>query len=164
MNRILLIILLFSVCLVSCKKGYDAVEEVRTQAAKDDKIVQDYIVDKGLTGKAIKIDTTGVYYIVMKPGSGNALFTNSTRVTIDYTSRILTTGVVFSESNNFHPSFTLGEVIRAWQLGIPQIKEGGKVRILAPSRYAYGPFDQPDIGLPANSIVDFEIELLDVTN
>jgi FKBP-type peptidyl-prolyl cis-trans isomerase FkpA len=164
MNRILLIILLFSVCLVSCKKGYDAVEEVRTQAAKDDKIVQDYIVDKGLTGKAIKIDTTGVYYIVMKPGSGNALFTNSTRVTIDYTSRILTTGVVFSESNNFHPSFTLGEVIRAWQLGIPQIKEGGKVRILAPSRYAYGPFDQPDIGLPPNSVVDFEIELLDVTN
>jgi FKBP-type peptidyl-prolyl cis-trans isomerase FkpA len=164
MNRILLIILLFSVCLVSCKKGYDAVEEVKTQAAKDDKIVQDYIVDKGLTGKAIKIDTTGVYYIVMAPGSGNALFTNSTRVTIDYTSRILTTGVVFAESNNFHPFYTLGEVIRAWQLGIPQIKKGGKVRILAPSRYAYGPFDQPDIGLPANSIVDFEIELLDVTN
>lgn len=164
MNRILLIILLCTVCLVSCKKGYDAVEEVRTQAVKDDKIIQDYIADNNLTGKAVKIDTTGVYYVVLAPGNGNALFTNSTRVTIDYTGRILTTGVVFAESNNFHPSFSLGEVLRAWQLGIPQIKKGGKVRILAPSRYAYGPFDQPDIGLPPNSVVDFEIELLDVTN
>jgi FKBP-type peptidyl-prolyl cis-trans isomerase FkpA len=164
MNRILLTILLFAFCLVSCKKGYDAVEVVREQAARDDKIIQDYIVDNALTGKAIKIDTTGVYYVVLAPGSVNALFTNSTRVTIDYTGRVLTTGTVFAESNNFHPSFTLGEVIRAWQLGIPQIKKGGKVRILAPSRYAYGPFDQPDIGLPKNSVVDFEIELIDVTN
>jgi FKBP-type peptidyl-prolyl cis-trans isomerase FkpA len=169
MNKILLILLFSVVCLSSCKKGYDAVEEERTQAQIDDKIIQDYIAGTpGLSAVAKQIDSagiaTGVYYVELAPGSGNDLFTSSTRITIDYTSKILLTGEVFAKSNNFHPSFTLGEVLRAWKLGIPQIKKGGRIRIIAASRYAYGPYDQPEINLPKNSVVDFEIELLDVTN
>ncbi|MCQ6958247.1 FKBP-type peptidyl-prolyl cis-trans isomerase [Mucilaginibacter aquariorum] len=169
MNKILLILLFSVVCLSSCKKGYDAVAEERTQAEIDDKIIQDYIAGTpGLSAVAKRIDSagiaTGVYYVELAPGSGNDLFTSSTRITIDYTSKKLLTGEVFARSNNFHPSFTLGEVLRAWKLGIPQIKKGGKIRIIAASRYAYGPYDQPEINLPKNSVVDFEIELLDVTN
>jgi FKBP-type peptidyl-prolyl cis-trans isomerase FkpA len=167
MNRILLILFLSIVCLSACKKGYDPVAEERVQAGIDDKIIQDYIAaHPGLDAK--RVDSagvaTGVYYVVLAPGSGNTLFTNSTRITIDYTSRKLLTGEVFAESNDFHPSFTLGEVLRAWKLGIPQIRKGGKIRIIAASRYAYGPYDQPELNLPKNSVVDFEIELLDVTN
>ncbi|MGY4539927.1 FKBP-type peptidyl-prolyl cis-trans isomerase FkpA [Mucilaginibacter sp. UYNi724] len=169
MNRVLLILFLSVVCFSSCKKGYDSLEEERTQAAKDDQIIQDYIAaTPGLSAKIQQVDSagikTGVYYVEEKAGTGNDVFTNSTRITIDYTSKILTTGFVFGQSNNFHPSFSLGEVLRAWQLGIPNIKKGGKIRIIAASRYAYGPYDQPEIKLPANSVVDFEIELLDVTN
>jgi len=169
MNKILLILLFSVVCLSSCKKGYDAIEEERTQAQIDDKIIQDYIAGTpGLSAVAKRIDSagiaTGVYYVELKPGSGNDLFTNSTRITVDFTSKELLTGRVFAQSNNFHPSFILGEVLRAWKLGIPQIKKGGKIRIIAASRYAYGPYDQPEINLPKNSVVDFEIELLDVTN
>lgn len=165
MNKALLFILLLVgvAAASSCKKGYDVVAEVREQAAKDDKIVQDYIAANNLT-TARQIDTTGVYYIVVAPGSGNDLFTNSTRVTVDYTGRKLTSGEVFASSNNFHPSYSLGEVIRGWRLGIPQIKKGGKVRLLLPSRYAYGPYAQPTLGLEPNSILDFDIELLDITN
>ncbi|WP_129876298.1 FKBP-type peptidyl-prolyl cis-trans isomerase [Mucilaginibacter terrigena] len=169
MNRILLILFLCVVCLSACKKGYDPIAEERVQAEKDDKIIQDYIAATPGLGAVIKrVDSagiaTGVYYVELAPGSGNELFTNSTRITIDYTSKVLTTGEVFAESNNFHPSFTLGEVLRAWKLGIPQIKKGGKIRIISASKYAYGPYDQPQINLPKNSVVDFEIELLDVTN
>ncbi|AMR34371.1 hypothetical protein A0256_24405 [Mucilaginibacter sp. PAMC 26640] len=164
MNKLLLIILLFIAGLSSCKKGFDAVAEVKAQAVIDDKEVQDFIAGKGLANVAHQIDTTGVYYIVINPGDGNDLYTNSTRVTVDYTGRILSSGKEFTQSNNFHPSFSLGEVIKGWQLGIPQIKKGGTVRLLIPSRYAYGPYDQPAIGLPKNSVVDFDIQLLDVTN
>ena len=167
MNRVLLILLLFCVGFVSCKKGYDEAETVRAQAVKDDQIIQDYLTANP-TVKAQRVDSagvaTGVYYLVLNPGEGNALFTSSTQVTVNYTGKILTTGVKFTESGRFTPSFRLGDVIRAWQLGIPQVKKGGHVRILAPSRYAYGSFDQPEIGLPANSVVDFDINLLDVTN
>jgi FKBP-type peptidyl-prolyl cis-trans isomerase FkpA len=164
MNRLLLIILLLAAGLSSCKKGYDVVAEVRAQGVIDEKIITDYIDANGLTTAAKRIDTTGVFYIVIAPGEGNDLFTNSTRVTVDFTGRILTSGQEFTKSNGFHPSFALGEVIRGWQLGIPQIKKGGTVRLLIPSRYAYGPYDQTDLGLPKNSVLDFDIKLLDVTN
>lgn len=169
MNRVLLILFLSVICFSSCQKGYDSVAEERTQADIDQKIIEDYIAaTPGLGAKVKQVDSagvkTGVYYVEEVAGTGNAIFTNSTRITIDYTSKILTTGVVFAQSNNFHPSFSLGEVLRAWQLGIPNAKKGGKFRIIAASRYAYGPYDQPEINLPKNSVVDFEIELLDVTN
>ncbi|RWY47879.1 FKBP-type peptidyl-prolyl cis-trans isomerase [Mucilaginibacter gilvus] len=164
MNRLLVIILLLAAGLSSCKKGFDVAEEVRAQGVVDDKIVEDYIAANGLTTTAKRIDTTGVFYIVIAPGEGSNLFTNSTRVTVDYKGRILTSGKEFTQSNNFHPSFTLGEVIRGWRLGIPQIKKGGTVRLLLPSRYAYGPYPQQTLGLPENSVLDFDIQLLDVTN
>jgi FKBP-type peptidyl-prolyl cis-trans isomerase FkpA len=167
MNRILLLFILSVVCLSACKKGYDSIADERVQAQKDDKIIQDYFAaNPGL--KAQRIDSagvaTGVYYVVEDPGSGSTLFTNSTLITIDYTSRKLATGEIFAQSNNFHPFYSLGSVIRAWKLGIPKIKKGGRIRIIAASRYAYGPYDQPSINLPANSVVDFDIQLLDVTN
>ena len=167
MNRILLILLLLSVSLYSCKKGYDPIAESRAQAEADDKIIQDYLATNPAI-KAVRVDSagtaTGVYCVILAPGEGNALYTSSTSITVNYTGKILTTGEQFTESGRFNPSFRLGEVIRAWQLGIPQIKKGGRVRILAASRYAYGAYDQPEIGLPKNSIVDFDIQLLDVTN
>lgn len=169
MNRVLLILLLSVVCFSSCQKGYDSVAEERTQAAKDDEVIQDYITaHPDIKDKIVQVDSagvkTGVYYVELAPGSGNTIFTNSTRITISYISKILTTGQVFAQSNNFHPSYSLGEVLRAWKLGIPHVKKGGKIRIIAASRYAYGPYEQPEIKLPANSVVDFEIELFDVTN
>lgn len=168
MNRALLILLLVAACFASCKKGYDAVQLERDQAVVDDGIIQDYIDSHNLRDKVQEVDSvdvkTGIYIIPLNPGTGSDVFTNSTRITVSYTAKILTTGVVFAQSNDFHPSFTLGETLRAWKLSIPKIKKGGKIRILSPSRYAYGPYPQTDLGLPENSVVDFEVELLDVTN
>jgi FKBP-type peptidyl-prolyl cis-trans isomerase FkpA len=77
---------------------------------------------------------------------------------------LLTTQAVFAETGNIHPSFTLGNVIKGWQLGIPLIKKGGIIRLLIPSRYAYGPYEQTQIGLPKNAVLDFDIELYNITN
>jgi FKBP-type peptidyl-prolyl cis-trans isomerase FkpA len=54
--------------------------------------------------------------------------------------------------------------MRGWQLGIPEIKNGGTVTLYLPSRYAYGPYPQPDLGLPANAVLVFQITLYNVTN
>ena len=79
---------------------------------------------------------------------------------------------VFAKTDNIHPSYRLSEVIRGWRVGIPQIKKGGVVRLLLPSRYAYGPFAQPELGkaygltdgLPASAVLDFDITLYDIVN
>lgn len=173
MNRAALIILFLGSCLIiACGKSTSSGKAAyEAQKAIDDKIIADYVqAHPALNAK--KIDTSGVYYIVIKPGSGNDLFTRSTRVTIADTGRLLTTGELFRQTNEFHPSFRLSEIILGWQLGIPKIKKGGIVRLLIPSRYAYGPNPQPLVGvefglkngLPAHAILDFNIQLYDITN
>jgi len=168
-----LFILLFCCCIViGCKKeSVTGAAAEKAQAIIDDKIISDYIAaHPGLNAK--RVDTTGVFYIVVQPGDGNALFTNSTQVTVGYTGRLLTTGQVFAKTDSIHPSFVLSSVIRGWQLGIPQVKKGGIVRLLLPSRYAYGPFAQPLLGkdyglingLPASAVLDFDIQLYDIIN
>jgi FKBP-type peptidyl-prolyl cis-trans isomerase FkpA len=172
MNRAVLIILLFVVGLAACKKAGDLGSTAeKAQAVVDDKIITDYLsANPGL--QATKIDTTGVYYIINQPGTGNALFTNSTMVTVGYTGRVLKTGQIFSQTNSFQPSFSLGQMIRGWQLGIPLLKKGGSIRLFLPSRYAYGPYPQPLLGvsyglkdgLPGAAVLDFDIDLYDITN
>lgn len=168
MSRVLFILLAIVVGFASCKKSASEIDKINVQAEADNKIITTYIQSNGLSSTAKLLDSagvaTGIYYVVLAPGSGNTLYTNSTNITVDFTGKILTSGTVFTNSNNFHPTFQLGAVLRAWKLAIPQIKKGGRIRILSPSRYAYGAYDQPDIGLPANSVVDFDITLLDVTN
>ena len=170
MNRALLIVLFCCAILGACKKEPVGTEAEKAQAIIDDKIITDYLAANGLSAQ--RIDTTGVYYIVLQPGSGNDLFTNSTQVTVGYTGRLLTTGQIFAKTDNVHPSYRLSEVIRGWRLGIPQIKKGGQVRLLIPSRYAYGPFAQPELGkaydltdgLPASAVLDFDITLYNIVN
>jgi len=135
------------------------------QKALDDTIVSKYLRSHpGLNAK--KIDTSGVYYIIKtgEEGSGNDVFTSSTTITVGFTGRRLADSVIFAQTSNFHPSYTLGSVIKGWQLGIPQVKKGGKIRLLIPSRYAYGPYPQDSLHLPANSVLDFSIQLYNVTN
>lgn len=167
MNRILLVICCFAavVFATGCKKSLVGAERYREQARIDDELMQKYITDNNLQDVAKRIDTSGVYYIVLNPGSGSAVFTNSTRVTVGYTAKLLLTGQMVDSTGTFHPSYTLGSgIIKSWQLGIPQVQKGGRVRILTPSRYAYGPYEQPKYGIPANSLMDFDITLYDVTN
>jgi FKBP-type peptidyl-prolyl cis-trans isomerase FkpA len=172
MNRAALIILFLCAGLTACRKSSGGgLAGYKAQAAIDDKIIADYLkADPTLI--ATKIDTSGVYYIITKQGDGSDLFTNSTQVTVGYTGRLLKTGQIFAATNDFHPSFVLAQVMKGWQLGIPHIKKGGIIRLLVPSRYAYGPAPQPLLGvpfglkdgLPANAVLDFDIQLYDVTN
>lgn len=169
MYRILLILLVVGVFFAACKKTVDPTIQYRAQAAIDDKLIQDYIKANNLSAKRTdntSTDTSGVYYIINpgEEGAGNDLFTSSTQVTVGYTAQVLNTTAIIANTNEFHPSYRLGDVILGWRLGIPLIKRNGKIRLLVPSRYAYGPFPQDSIHLPANSVLDFNIKLYNVIN
>ena len=161
-----LLSILFICCMMTgCTKSDSGLVAYKAQAAKDDQIVQEYIKANGLTDVAHKVsDTCGVYYIVKNPGVGANIYTSSTLVTVGDTAKLLTTGEVFYQTSNFHPSYQLGSVILGWYLGIPKVQKGGIVRLLVPSRYAYGPYPQKDYNLPANAILDFDIQVYNITN
>jgi FKBP-type peptidyl-prolyl cis-trans isomerase FkpA len=170
MNRILLVLLLFSACLSGCSKSNDVPAQVRAQAAIDDKIITTYFKTNNLTASVVDSSgvSTGVYYIIDTLGTGSSLYTSSTQVTVGYNGRVLTpegtVGSIFAQTNNFHPSFVLGQVIRGWQLGIPKVAQGGTITLYIPSKYAYGPFAQSQLGLPANAILIFNITVYSITN
>ena len=182
MSRGLSILLLLCSVLVGCTKSTDTgLAAEQAQAAIDDKIISNYLAQNpGLNAKRVDAatnDTSGVYYIIKQAGTGNALFTNSTQVTLADTGKLLYNGTaytdqIFTETNEFHPAYILSQVILGWQAGIPLCPTGGIIRLLIPSRYAYGPNAQPNIGvalgltngLPANAVLDFDIQIYSVAN
>ena len=164
MNRLLLIGLLLCFCVAACQKVTTDAELAQIQLGKDTVIIKNYLVANGLVNKAVKDKATGEYYIIDTLGTGNALFTSSTLITVGYTGYVLGNATPFAQTSNFHPSFALGGVIQGWQIGIPHIKKGGVIRLFVPSGYAYGPYDQTDLNIKANSILDFRIKLYDIAN
>ena len=170
MNRVLLILALFVVCcFTACTKSalYGQVQLKAEGKIEDDSITK-YIQSHGLTGIAKHVqnnDTIGVYYIVLDDtAKTQTLYTSSTSVTVGDTAKLLTAGTTIYYTNEFHPSYALGAVIRAWQLGIPEINQGGEVRLIVPSRYAYGHYPPSGQGIPPDAILDFYIRLYSVTN
>lgn len=148
---ILLAVFTFS----SCKKGevYDA----EKQLAADELLIKEFISEHNIPAQRHQ---TGVYYQVITPGSGNFVYTANTQITAKYTLRLLNGDVIPQSTAPIQ--FSLGGVIPGWQIGIPLIQKGGKIRLIIPSPYAYQNSAQGNI--PANSVLDFDVELVDVQN
>lgn len=83
-------------------------------------------------------------------------------VKVNYKGTLASNGQKFDSSyDHGEPiEFSLGEVIEGWQKGMPGMKVGGKRRLIIPSEMGYGASEIP--GIPANSDLVFEVELLEV--
>ncbi|RZK59989.1 MAG: peptidylprolyl isomerase [Pedobacter sp.] len=133
----------------ACKKdSYDAEKQAKT----DDGLIVDFIAKNSIV--AVK-HSSGLYYQILAPGSGNTNFTSSTTVTVNYEGKLLN-GTGFDKGNN---SFPLGNLIQGWQIGIPLIQKGGRIRLIIPSALAYGN-TSPGAGIPKNAVLDFTIDLI----
>lgn len=95
------------------------------------------------------------------PGTGDVVGASDT-ITAHYTGALAKTGVIFQSSHDTGQPFTspLSGLIKGWQEGIPGMKVGGTRRLLIPAAEAYGA--QAQSGIPANSDLVFEIELVSV--
>ena len=125
------------------------------QRVVDQELIETYLEDNQLTAER---HSSGLYYIIEEPGTGGNPNVNS-EVLVKYKGYLLD-GTVFDQTpGSQSTTFFLYQVIQGWQIAIPLLKKGGKGKFFIPSGLAYGP--QPRVGIPANSVLIFETELVD---
>ena len=145
-----ILILFIAIGLFACKQK-ESIDYIEI----DEDLISKYVADSNLNAIATG---TGLYYVVQATGVGIQPLSEST-VTVAYKG-YLTDGTVFDESDSNGITFSLKNVIKGWQEGIPLFKEGGSGILLIPSALGYGSSAQGQI--PANSVLIFEINLIDV--
>jgi FKBP-type peptidyl-prolyl cis-trans isomerase FkpA len=119
--------------------------------------LQTYLDIKGITN-AIQ-HPNGFFYTIEEPGTG-AKPTVCSTVTVIYRGK-LTDDTQF-DSNTSGTNFTLGGLIKGWQLGLPLIGAGGKIKLYIPPSLGYGASGSGVI--PPNANLIFEIQQLGVYN
>jgi FKBP-type peptidyl-prolyl cis-trans isomerase len=106
---------------------------------------------------------SGLMYIDTQEGSG-ASPTMQQSVTVHYTGKLASNGNVFDSSvrRGQPATFPMSGVIKGFSEGISTMKPGGKRTVLIPAALAYGAASPPGSGIPPNSDLIFEIELISV--
>ena len=135
---------LMVITISSCKKD--------DQREIDQQLIEAYILEHQLDADST---SSGLYYVIDDPGSSEHPTINDV-VTVDYIGFFLN-GDIFDNGNDV--TFPLNQVIAGWQEGIPLFGKGGRGQLIIPSHLAYG--DSPRAGIPANSVLAFEIHLKD---
>ncbi len=135
----------------SCiKDGCKDIEPVNEQA-----LILAYAGSNGINATA---HSSGMYYEIINAGSGTQPNAAST-VTVKYTGK-LTNNVIFDQQTATAVVIPLQDVINGWKIGVPLIRKGGLIKLILPSALGYGCTGLGTV--PPNSILYFEIELIDV--
>ena len=126
------------------------------QPELDDQLIQGYLFANNLNATKT---SSGLYYMMKVEGTGVSPTLSST-VEVKYTGYLLDDTVFDQTATGKTFTSSLSGLITGWQIGIPLMKKGGKAMLFIPSALGYG---SRAIGpIPANSVLVFEIELIDV--
>ena len=139
------------VLLSTCKK--------ESQSDVDEELIKQYITEQGLDATR---HNSGLYYVITKSGNGSTFPGIYSNVEVRYKG-YLTDGSVFDQTSGDETrTFNLSGLISGWQYGIPLLRKDGEGIFIVPSQLGYG--GNARTGIPANSVLVFEIELVDFSN
>ena len=137
--------------------------------------IEAYIAENNIDAYATE---EGVFVEIIEPGTGEKAQAGQ-QVKVAYKGYVLD-GTVFDTSIEeeakaagvYNPGrayepygFTMvtGSVIQGWHIGVGELAEGGKAKLIIPSRYAYGPQARGPV-IKANSILVFDVELVEIVD
>ena len=133
-------------------------EMQKTRAAAANKVV----LDKAAAEKGAKRTASGLVVTTIKEGTGASPKATDT-VKVHYHGTLPNGKVFDSSRQRGEPAeFQLDGVIPCWTEGVQTMKVGGKSKLTCPSDTAYGNRPPPGSGIPADSPLIFEVELLDI--
>lgn len=108
----------------------------------------------------VKTTASGLQYEVITEGKGASPVATD-MVKVHYEGKLLDGKVFDSSIQRGEPaSFRLNQVIPGWTEGVQLMKVGSKYKLTIPPQLAYGPDGAGPI--PPNSVLVFEVELLEI--
>ena len=139
--------------LSSCQETitFDEQQEI------DRAIIEEYVATNNLDGQYTE---EGIFYSITKEGVGSETPNISSTILIDYVGTLLD-GTEFDSSNGFPREFQLFSLIRGWQIGLEKFKAESKGILIIPSRFAYRENGSIDGSIPPNTVIRFDIELVE---
>ena len=139
----------------SCLKKDSSQPCTPASVASEEPTILAYAANNGML---VTHHSSGLAYQIISTGSGATPSVNS-KVFVTYTGKLLDGAVFDQQADSSKTGWVLGSLIPGWQIGLPLIQKGGEIKLIIPSSLAYG---CDDSRLPANSILYFDVHLLDV--
>ncbi|WP_183579297.1 FKBP-type peptidyl-prolyl cis-trans isomerase [Mucilaginibacter sp. X5P1] len=130
------------------------------QATYDDQTIQQYMKHENFTDY-IKT-STGLYYKIITPGTGAKIINQNSTIESTYTGMLLN-NIQFDSANNGADSVSLEvpDLIKGMQEGLTHATTGTLISMIIPSGLAYA--ETATTGVPVNSCLRFEFQVIDVT-
>ncbi|MDT0603952.1 FKBP-type peptidyl-prolyl cis-trans isomerase [Thalassotalea castellviae] len=136
-------------------------QEVAAIAAEANIAEGKKFLEENAKKEGVQVTESGIQYSVITEGEGEKPVATD-RVKVHYKGMFLN-GEEFdsSYSRNQPAVFGLNQVIKGWTEGVQLMSVGSKYTFVIPSDLAYGPKGNPP-RIPGNSVLQFEIELLEI--
>jgi len=128
-------------------------------AARNKAAGQEFLTKNGKE-PGVKTTASGLQYKVVAAGDPKAAPIGAgDEVTVNYRGKLLDGTEFDSSFSRGQPAtFGVGGVIKGWQEALVMMKPGARWELYVPAELAYGPTPRP--GIPANSVLIFEVEVL----
>ncbi len=138
------------------KQQAAAVAASEASLAEGAKFLEDNAKKEG-----VQVTESGIQYSVLTAGEGDKPAATDT-VKVHYKGTLLNGDEFDSSYKRGEPAvFPLNRVIKGWTEGVQLMPVGAKYKFTIPSDLAYGPNGNPP-SIPGNSVLQFEIELLEI--
>ena len=165
MNKILsfLTLICIATVLVSCEKDLPEQFDHYAQFKLDSLLIEDYMSENSIDAFNVMYNdqATGIYMQITENGTVDTIShpEDDSVIKIAYKG-YLTNGDTFDRTVE-GDSYTglLNGFITGWRIAFPQLTKGDKATIIIPSYYGYQNSSSGPI--PANSILIFDVELID---
>lgn len=156
MGKLILAILVVGVIFFLVQRSKGSGEAVQVNLLKGEQFLEE-----NLKNVDVQATDSGLQYERLVSGDGTVHPVASDKVLVHYHGTLIDGTVFDSSVNRGEPiSFGLSQVIKGWTEGLQLMVEGDKFRLTIPSKLAYG--NRGTGGIPAGSVLVFEVELLKI--
>ncbi len=142
------------------QKMYQAQQEQRQKEAVENKEAGQKFLEGNREKEGVQVTDSGLQYKIIEEGEGVSPRAGQS-VKVHYRGTLID-GTEFDSSyrRNAPAEFPVDGVIPGWVEALKMMKSGAKWELYIPAELAYGERGRP--GIPPNSVLIFEVELLEI--